>query len=240
MGWRLWWIFLIIAIFLLVYPVGLRCIRTYLILAVFALPPGFVFLFCKPWCKALLISALIFMPLLLFLMLPGRPADPLRLREAYLKSLASYEGVRYIWGGENLFGIDCSGLVRQGLINANLKEGLRSLNPALLREAFLLFWNDRTARALGEGADGLLFKTGEAKSINELDHSTLCPGDIAVSQNGAHVMAYLGESTWIEADPGPGKVIKVTIPEEKNPWFCTPVRLFRWRSCAATDPRVES
>ncbi|MFN2599036.1 MAG: NlpC/P60 family protein, partial [Pyrinomonadaceae bacterium] len=51
------------------------------------------------------------------------------MRRAYIASLESYEGTRYVWGGENSRGIDCSGLVRRGLINADFHEGVVTANP---------------------------------------------------------------------------------------------------------------
>jgi hypothetical protein len=55
------------------------------------------------------------------------------------------------------------------------------------------------------------------------------PGDLAVTTSGDHVLAYLGEKEWIAADPGERKVTKFTIPEKKNAYFYTPMRIVRWR-----------
>ena len=38
----------------------------------------------------------------------------------------------------------------------------------------------------------------------------------------------LGGGRWIEADPGPMRVIIVSVPEEKNPWFGQPMKVMRW------------
>ncbi len=38
-----------------------------------------------------------------------------------------YQGVRYVWGGEGLLGIDCSGLVRKGLVWSQLNLGIAAI-----------------------------------------------------------------------------------------------------------------
>jgi peptidoglycan/LPS O-acetylase OafA/YrhL len=50
---------------------------------------------------------------------------------------------------------------------------------------------------------------------------------LAVTANGVHVLAYVGNQTWVEADPGEWKVIQVKVPAT-NPWFLVPVRIVRW------------
>ena len=68
----------------------------------------------------------------------------------------------------------------------------------------------------------------DAPSINELDHTKVLPGDLAVTSNGVHIMAYLGEQEWIEADPGVGRVIVARVPVAENYWFETRMRVMRW------------
>jgi hypothetical protein len=167
--------------------------------------------------------------LLAFLALPGSEADRADLQADYVRSLERYEGSLYVWGGETHSGIDCSGLVRCGLIDAAARRGLTTFNPRLLREAFSLWWNDRSAKAMGEGADGRARLVTEAESINGLDHTLLKPGDFAITQDGVHALAYLGGKTWIEADPKPMRVIRVYVPSEDNAWFDRPVRIMRWK-----------
>jgi cell wall-associated NlpC family hydrolase len=145
--------------------------------------------------------------------------------------LRGYEGTRYVWGGENRLGIDCSGLVRKALVNANVSEGVRSLNPSALRTAISLWWNDCSARALGEGHRELTQHLFDASSINQLDFAKLQSGDLAVTDDGVHVLAYLGEGNWIEADPDMRRVLVLSVPST-NTWFDTPVRLMRWRQFA--------
>jgi hypothetical protein len=50
-----------------------------------------------------------------------------------------------------------------------------------------------------------------------------------LTADGIHVLGYIGENTWIEADPGIHKVIKVKTPADDNIWFTVPVSVMRWR-----------
>jgi len=54
-------------------------------------------------------------------------------------------------------------------------------------------------------------------------------GNIAVTASGVNVLAYLGGDAWIEADPHFGKVVTVSVPAEKNPWFQEPFMILVWR-----------
>jgi NlpC/P60 family len=165
----------------------------------------------------------------IFLTLPGRKApDTAALQQEYLTALRRYDGAPYSWGGESPRAIDCSGLVRRGLMDALLLHGLRSADPALLRSAFSQWWHDTSARALGAHHRGLTVPVLSAPSLNLLDHTVILPGDLAVTTNGLHVMAYLGDRQWIAADPGASQVITVTVPVRDNTWFDTPVNIVRW------------
>src|SRR5215470_12413564 len=66
---------------------------------------------------------------MLFLCMPGYRHDKAFLRQEYVNELSKYENVDYVWGGEKRSGIDCSGLIRAGLINANIRLGIIGLNP---------------------------------------------------------------------------------------------------------------
>ena len=168
-----------------------------------------------------------------FLVFPGRNPDPKNLCNAYLRSLQTYEDTRYIWGGENKLGIDCSGLVRAGLIKANIEQGIFTLNPKPVRFGLLLWWHDCSAKALGEEYRGLTQHITSSPSLNRLDNSQIQPGDIAVTTSGVHVLAFLGNDEWIEADPDLKKVIIVKTPSKDNPWFDEPVQIMRWTELEA-------
>ena len=93
----------------------------------------------------------------------------------------------------------------------------------------LIFWShDSSALALRNGYSGWTTELFRADSIAAADHSKLHAGDLAVTDDGIHVMAYLGSYTWIEADPDAHKVIEVGLPTD-NQWFRTPVVFVRWR-----------
>jgi len=165
---------------------------------------------------------------------PGRQADIALLRANYVRSLVSYEGTKYVWGGENRLGIDCSGLVRRGLIDASLGQGLKTANPGLIRQSFLMRWFDCSAHALQKEYRGQTHRLFASPSIQQIDPGILQPGDIAVTATGIHTLAYLGDQTWIEADPGAGRVIKVRASGE-NEWLKMPVDILRWRAFEIED-----
>jgi len=224
---RCWIIFWIVALCLFLYPIRNLPLRAGLILALAAI-----------WLGAIIVSrrhkaafySFVSISLLVagFLLLPGRNPDAGDLQAVYVRALQSYQGTRYVWGGENRFGIDCSGLVRAGMIKADLCQGIGTLNPKLVRSALSLWWYDESANALGKGyrqQTRFLFRTN---AIDVLDQSRLHPGDLAVTTSGLHVLAYCGTNTWIEADPTPGRVVIVHVPARTNPWFQQPVNLVRW------------
>ncbi len=164
----------------------------------------------------------------LFLVWPARRlSHPALLRDAYVAGLRRYEGVNYYWGGESPKGIDCSGLIRRGLIDSLFLRGIRTLDPGLVRLAISLWWHDCTAHSLGEG-HGMTTSLFSTPSINALDHSKLLPGDLAVTSTGVHVMAFLGGNLWIEADPGIRRVVTVSAPATDNIWFKGPMNIVRW------------
>ena len=197
---------------------------------------GVVYFF---WHKKRVRNCFIWVSLLavVFLSLPGRAFDLKSLRRSYVASLRSYEDVKYVWGGENRLGVDCSGLIRAGLVRANLLEGLRTLNPRLVRNALFLWWNDSSARALGEEHQQLTRHIMTVSSINELDESKILPGDFAVTVTGVHALAYAGDGIWIEADPHFARVITVKTPT-RNPWFEEPVQIMRWSQIEETENSV--
>jgi hypothetical protein len=67
-----------------------------------------------------------------------------------------------------------------------------------------------------------------SSSINQLDHARILPGDFAVTQNGAHCLAYLGDGNWIQADPNPHKVTISKVPVEDSGWFRHPIYIMQW------------
>jgi NlpC/P60 family len=174
--------------------------------------------------------AALYVGVVVFLLLPlHRPVDRPALQADYCAALTAYTGCRYVWGGEGYMGIDCSGLVRKGMEDALATRGCFALDPALVRESISLYWHDTTAQAMGQGYAGRMRVVTECPSLNQLDYAKVRSGDLAVTAGGDHVLAYLGDKTWIAADPIAGRVTSFVIPEQKNPYFSMPMRIVRWQ-----------
>ncbi len=222
----------IFAILLLIYPVRSGITRPVIVLTVATI---LSLLLIVAWKRRLfrigLVCALLASMTIVFL--PGRVHDPNALRNAYIHSLLNYRNTRYVWGGENHFGIDCSGLIRAGMMDACFSEACRSANPALLRESLWLWWNDVAARDMPTGYDGRFVRIASIPSIREIDAATFQPGDVAVTADGSHVIAYAGQGDWIEADPTVLRVI-VLHPGNNSMWLGMPVTLLRWHALQAS------
>lgn len=150
----------------------------------------------------------------------------------YRACLCSFRGTRYVWGGETHIGIDCSGVARTALCDALLLEGLREGNPRLLGATLWRFWwRDMSARDMGEGKYHYTRHVGAVKQLAGMDTRPLVVGDLAVSSRGEHVLIYIGERQWIEANPGDGRVA-VNRADVQSPrfYFAHPMNICRWTS----------
>ncbi|MBC8135196.1 MAG: C40 family peptidase [Fibrella sp.] len=230
----LWWATLASFAATMVLPLRSGALRAGMVLAGILLWLAGTYL-CRRRRSLLAIGLLVPVLVTLFVLSPDRSVDSNRLRGAYVESLRSLEGTNYVWGGETRLGIDCSGLVRGAMVEANLREGIRTGNPRLVRTAATLWWFDASAKALGENYRGLTTPIADAKSLNEADYSALHPGDIAVTESGIHTLAYLGDKTWIQADPVPMRVVRTTAPATGG-WFVQGVRLLRWTEFGEAEP----
>jgi hypothetical protein len=225
-GRGLWVFFWLTLIALLLYPQADGFCRRLLIINLVLLWVGALLLF---WSFKI-IRYPTFAITIVFLCLsfvPGRDPNKAQLENIYVHSLRFYNGCQYSWGGESLLGIDCSGLIRRGWMDANFKIGLLTFNPSCFQRSLDIWWNDCTAKSLRDGYSSrtkLLFKTS---SINTIDYSRILPGDMAVVSNGTHILAYIGEQTWIEADPHQMQVIEVKTPTQ-NSWFLESAAIIRW------------
>ena len=207
-------------------PVGTRMVRIFIVVAIPALWLLAIFLLRRvKWLAKCIFS--VGLVIAVCAMLPGRAVDPALLRETYISHLRYYEGTPYVWGGETRRGIDCSGLVRRALIVSYAQLAMTQLNPLAFRAALDMWWHDCSARALRDRYRDLTSPLFTAESINAIGNSLIMPGDIAVTSDGRHVPAYLGDHQWIEADPDIRKVVMVAVPAD-SPWFKKPVHIMRW------------
>lgn len=182
------------------------------------------------WNRRPLQLALLALPLLplVFLSLPGRKFNEEDLQMAYLRRLAEFDGTKYYWGGENARGIDCSGLPRRALRDSLLGYGLRTLNGRALRAYVEHWWFDASAQALGQGYRGYTSRLGTRGTIRKMSYDELVPGDLAVTESGNHILVYVGDGQWTQADPGAGAVVTLDGRKSQNTWFDQPVTTHRW------------
>jgi len=162
------------------------------------------------------------------LLLPGRPVNRVVLRAAYVTELQSYKETRYVWGGENWRGVDCSGLLRSALVDAQFRQSFHTLNPALARQALWFWWHDASAHDLRNGYQGQTSQLGSPIPLKDVPPDLLLPGDFAVTADGSHVLAYFGNGRWIEADPYALRVIELS-PGMPSEWWIVNVVPCRWQ-----------
>ena len=182
------------------------------------------------WKRKLMRLACLAMPLLFAISfaLPGRAMHTNELRTEYVARMTQLVGTKYVWGGESSWGIDCSGLPRKALRDALVWRGLRQLDGGMLRMAVEQWCYDASAKALGQGYRNYTMPLLPHGTIRQMDYASLMPGDLAVTTSGVHILAYLGDEKWIQADPGVGAVAILNGRNDKNRWFDVPVTTHRW------------
>jgi len=181
------------------------------------------------WKAARVVLILLPLSAAAVLALPGKRMNPGGLREDYVVRMKGYEGTRYYWGGENSRGIDCSGLPRRALRDALWKQGWEQADGELLRMAIGQWWFDSSARALAEGYRGNTRALGGKGTVRNLDLTGLRSGDLAITADGVHVMIYVGEGKWIQAEPSMGMVVTLDGKKGASDWFDVPVTTHRWQ-----------
>lgn len=215
-----------VSLVLLAMPVSSKPIRlTQLVLIAIGLAATLSIVW--PWSWARLAACTLVLVPFGFILAPGREVDEATVRLAYISELTEMVGVRYVWGGEGRGGIDCSGLPRKALLDATLKRGLATANPTLLRRAVRLWWNDLSASAIGASYRRSTVAVSSGEAIQTLDVTPVVPGDLAVTSDGVHLLVYIGEGRWIQADPLAGEVITV-VAQDDNSWLRRPVNVVRW------------
>jgi hypothetical protein len=216
----------LLAVLLVAYPVRNGITRPAIVLI---FPTIYVLLLFIIWRQRIarysLIATLVIV--MVVLVSPGREHDSQDLQKAYLSSLRAYIGTRYVWGGENRLGVDCSGLIRAAMVDALFKQGIETANPALLREGLWLWWHDIAARDMPNGYDGRMQTIIASNSLRTEASQLLNPGDAAVTGDGSHVIAYLGEDRWIEADPVGLQVVEWSANDRRES-LDRPMTAVRW------------
>lgn len=218
---------LLALLFLPMVPLNSRLINLLILLSLaFFWLESLGFLWKRKPVRVVLILVPVF--LMVFMNLPGSDLNETEIRENYVNCLKGYTGTMYVWGGENSWGIDCSGLPRRALRDALVKYGFRHGNPAAFRLFFEHWWYDASAKALGQGYRNYIRPLPISGTIETMSYDDLLAGDLAVTTSGIHVLAYIGEGQWIQADPGIGSVIILDGRTAKNGWFNTEVTMHRW------------
>lgn len=214
-------------VILLRNPIHSRLLNLAFLLCIFGSWATLSFLL---WRKKIALLAMATIPVLAAIpfLLPDDWINPMELRDDYLKRLNQFENTPYVWGGENSYGIDCSGLPRRALRDALFAYGIRHGNGTAIREAAAQWWYDTSAQALSQGYRDSTIPLGISGTIRELDTTLLQPGDLAVTTNGIHLIVYAGEGKWIQADPAIGHVATLDGHTADNFWFQSPVTMHRW------------
>lgn len=183
------------------------------------------------WKNKILRLTLIILPIIFFsvLNLNGPDIDKQVIRSEYVESLKRYNGTKYLWGGETSMGIDCSGLVRRGLIDTYIRLGFLHTSPQYIRKGIYLWFNDFSAEAMGNEYGNLTIRIMTNQILNNTDYEKIREGDIMVTENGVHTMAYIGNQEWIQADPSKHKVIILRAPDDSNSWYKVPSYILRWK-----------
>jgi len=125
---------------------------------------------------------------------------------------------------------------RRALREALFAYGIRHLNGRAFRSLMEQKWHDASAKALGEGYRDYTLPVGISGTIHEMDYQLLEPGDLAVTTNGLHVLVYLGNGLWTQADPEKGRVHSAHGRSETSFWFKTPVSIHRWNHLVRSKP----
>jgi hypothetical protein len=163
----------ILAGFCLLFPLRFATLRVGLILSGVGVWGLALYLFRRWWARA--VCAVVAVGAAAALAPPGRTYDPILLRRECVRSLLSYRGTNYVWGGGNRLGIDCSGLGQRGRIDAYRHRAFETINPALDRAGLSLWWHTRSARALGAGYRGETRLLFGAWSLNAADYNASNP-----------------------------------------------------------------
>ncbi len=205
----------LLAVFLVLAVAGIVCwvvpVKTGIVRLVSLCPPLSLFAIVvfvnrkRRVPRALLCVCGLLVVLVHVLTLRASSIDP----DVYAANLVKHEGVKYVWGGEGRFGIDCSGLIRKATVDSLYGTGRWG--------AGLLVWlKDCPAKSLGAGLGAYFEEQAVYSSVRDITNPA--KGGIAITTSGVHVMAYLGDGAWIQASPSDGKVT-VKDAGDEDTWF---------------------
>lgn len=216
---------LLLSIVLYYYPINNWFVRLWLLSSVFI---NIVLIYKIIWMKRfIIILSLIFGIFISYFTFSWKEPSTETFNEFYINNLKKYIWVRYVRWWENSFWIDCSWLPRKALIDTYIQTWFKTRNILFIKEAFLTWWFDTSARALKDNYRNQTIFLFQSENINDIPEEKLKPWYIAVTADGLHTLSYIWNKQWIEADPIPKKVIIETTPT-KNVWFDIPVVILKW------------
>jgi len=150
------------------------------------------------------------------------------LDAAMVKELGDFVNTPYVWGGESVDGIDCSGLPRAARRRAALSLALRNADPGLLRVAASSWLFDRSAAAMLDGNGTTLLARGS--NIAALPPAARQPGTLIATADGTHMMVMGDDRHVVEADPAMGRVVVLDIEDRASPWTSRAVVALRFEA----------
>lgn len=217
-------------------PVTTKLHRLAILCAIVGIWLGPLLLF---WKRKAVRYVLLPIPILIAIpfLLPAKSIDREALQTDFIRRMIAYQGTKYHWGGENGRGIDCSGLPRKAMRNALFLNGIKNLDGGSLRNFLDHWWHDASAKALAKGYREFTVPTGESGTIEKMDYRNLLPGDLAVTEDRRHMLAFIGGEKWIQADPGVTQVIIQNGRTSRNGWFGVPITIHRWRVLSSRTER---
>jgi cell wall-associated NlpC family hydrolase len=104
-------------------------------------------------------------------------------------------------------------------IDAAMSSAWRDISPAHLRRALHLWLRDQGASNFENNAPIEGKRIVTLPSIKGRTPKTILPGDLAIVGDGIHVLLYLGENRWIQADPSSSTVHEDDTSNGQISWF---------------------
>jgi len=83
---------------------------------------------------------------------------------------------------------------------------------------------------LGENYRDYTVNVCSFPSLRKVDYSKIEEGDLAITANGIHVIVYLGNEQWIQADPEQQRVVIEDPHTTASSWFDVKVKIVRWKA----------